>query len=208
MAALSPNEVPALGVQALQRWRTKNPNARRISMHGNLGLHMAALLGEGASEEIDTGACKEPFLYDQTHDYMLPFAEFVWWLVRMGVRTPSLSSQNDAPTALFLRTVGQAFLDAADDHPSSTGFLQRLACRCPNLPDEVIAHPEDAHACLQRGLRRPAIVLLGLAYETAIERIGQYLVRGELIRSHLRQHDEDRPRTIRMLVGNVGTWDG
>jgi hypothetical protein len=86
---------------------------------------------------------------------------------------PSISRLTDNPP-LLSGTVnpsmfGRLLLDSADDHPLASGFLNRLRARHPEVPDALMVLLEDAQACLDVSLYRPAVVLLGLAYETAVE---------------------------------------
>jgi hypothetical protein len=103
--------------------------------------------------------------------------EFVMWLVRAGLAWPLDAPSSDiVPQRLRLSRAGDAFLRSSGDHPFLPGYVARLKSRCPGVPDDVLALWTDARECLEHGLTRPAIVLLGVAYETAVEHIVQALV--------------------------------
>lgn len=200
MEGLSNEHVRALGLQALKRWRAEKPDASLISMHGDLGRHLAALLGERKATAVDTHSCKEPFVSEHQQDYMAPFAEFIWWLVRAGIVIPLLIQDGGAPTMLRLTAAGARLLDTVEDHPLTSGFMERLARRCPGIPDDVIEHVQDAESCLEHGLGRPAVVLMGLAYERAVQKVGSRL--GAAGRLDAAKFSEARAaRCIDMLKG-------
>jgi hypothetical protein len=61
------------------------------------------------------------------------------------------------------------------------GALDRLRDRCPGLPADVIALLEDVYTCLTRTLYRPAVAVMGVAYEAAVEAVATALLdRGKL----------------------------
>jgi hypothetical protein len=95
-------------------------------------------------------------------------------------------------------------LDVADDHPLLPGFLARVAARCPGLPEEGIEPFLDAYACLERGLARPAIVLLGVGYEAFVERVLTVLIaRSHIAGDVLDKGAAKRIEAIRALVPSV-----
>ncbi len=94
---------------------------------------------------------------------------------------------NGFPYWLLLTQAGLRFIDATEDHPLRPGFMDRLIARCPGLPDEVTSLLTDARRCLDAGLMRPAIVLMGVAYEVAVERVAESLVK----KGRLKQADLD-----------------
>jgi len=61
------------------------------------------------------------------------------------------------------------------------GFVERVAARCPGLPDGVLALLVDGRTCLDHGLLRPAVVLMGVAYESAVEAFADSLVAKKLL---------------------------
>jgi hypothetical protein len=71
---------------------------------------------------------------------------------------------------------GARLVDSPDDsNPMLPAFLDRVQIRCPGLPEGVIALLVDARACFDHSLMRPAVVLMGVAYELAIERVMEAL---------------------------------
>jgi hypothetical protein len=83
--------------------------------------------------------------------------------------------------SLRLTDAGVRFLAAGDEHPLSPGYLRRFRERHPDVPDEVVLLVEDAQACLEFGLMRPAVVLLGLAYETAVLKVLEKLAETAIV---------------------------
>jgi len=129
--------------------------------------------------------------------------EFVWWFVKAALAIPQLHVLRGAggvsgggvgqPAAqvivsgpvdvlsLRLTDAGVRFLAAGDEHPLSPGYLRRFRERHPDVPDEVVLLVEDAQACLEFGLMRPAVVLLGLAYETAVLKVLEKLAETAIV---------------------------
>jgi hypothetical protein len=152
-------------------------------MHGALGLYAVRLMLEDRpNPSVNPILAKEVFLGDQQLPFMAPVMDFAWWMTRAGLAWPELfpipqgtignqpgHQPGNQLVSLHLTDDGLGFLDNADDHPLAPGFLKRLRARHPEVPDAVIVLLEDAQACLDVSLFRPAVVLLGLAYETAVE---------------------------------------
>lgn len=195
---VSSAEIRSFGIEALRRWRKREPPQHGepinryagtvFQMHGDLGLEMVKLLAERKKlASVDLNALKEPFQDDEAmfRDWMSGVAEFIWWLVRAGLavnhtfgnksQDPSRFKSRVFPTSMRLTARGVQLLEAAEDDPLLPGFLDRIKVRCPRLPDGVIALLVDARACLDNSLLRPAVVLMGVAYELAIEEVVQRL---------------------------------
>jgi len=62
---------------------------------------------------------------------------------------------------------GLRFLDAAD-HPLASAYLAPVRERYGEITEDILLLFEDAQACLDHNLLRPAAVLLGLAYDIAV----------------------------------------
>ncbi len=180
LADRSPRAIRAICVEALRRWhQTEGRGLRVATMHGALGLYAVRLMLEDRpNPSVNPIVAKEAFLGDQQLPFMAPVIDFVWWMIRTGLAWPELfpipqGTVGHAPgnqlVSLHLTDDGLRFLDSADDHPLAPGFLKRLRARHPEVPDAVMVLLEDAQACLDVSLYRPAVVLLGLAYETAVE---------------------------------------
>lgn len=176
LAGKSSAEIRVLVLEALQRWRAGDGQTRfELQLHGHLGREIVeGLVATGALRDapnnpqkeafIDNGAVREPF--------MQPILETVWTLIRAGVLIPS--GWGGSVTILVLVTVtdaGLKFLDNLNDHPLSPSFVARLRTRYSDLPEAVLVLLEDTRACLDAGLLRPAVVLLGVAFETAVEKV-------------------------------------
>ncbi len=55
-----------------------------------------------------------------------------------------------------------------DQHPLHPGFTSRFRANAATAPDEIVAHVEDAVTCLEAGVLRPALMMIGLANEETI----------------------------------------
>lgn len=95
--------------------------------------------------------------------------------VPMGFKGHRNENGNIFPWLFRLTPLGKKLLGQFGDHPLSAGFLDRLRQRCPELPDHVVELLEDARSCVEHGLLRPAAVLLGVAYESVIQLVGEAL---------------------------------
>jgi hypothetical protein len=169
LEGLSVEEVRACAVEALRLWwRGKHRSSDSFQLHGDFGVHMAPILAKRKQMTIDPHFAKEPFLMDQREPWMREVVEFFWWMVRSGLAIPLMNHQGGYPSQMRMTSAGARLLESTDEHPLLPGFLERMRVRSPGLPDEVIVHLVDAQACLEHALARPAIVLIGLAYETAI----------------------------------------
>lgn len=117
-----------------------------------------------------------PFLDALNEPWMGGVVEFLAWFVRARLAWPLGAPANAFPITLRLTRRGARFLEASEDHPLLPGFVDRVAARCPGLPGEVLSLLSDARECLDHGLMRPAIVLMGVAYEVAVENAVDALV--------------------------------
>jgi hypothetical protein len=168
LVGLAHADVGALIVDALRRWRRSEPTNLEPQMNDGFGKALAAVFIEKRGQSVTPDRLhrlKEPFLSQQHESWMQPVIDTLGWTVRAGLLFPLY--QQAYPVRYRLTAAGAAFLDAADDHPLLHGFVERVAARCPGLPDEVSVHLVDARACLDYGLGRPAVSLMGLAYEAA-----------------------------------------
>jgi hypothetical protein len=164
-------------LRALRGWRQKNSQTREFTVHGSFGDWFVSELDRVTNTEWVRGGRRDcVFLEMQNKPELLPYRVCLWNLIKAGVIVPASFSQHAGPGGpigfenLSLTDYGIGVLNSLDDHPFAPEFLRRLQRRCPDLPEEVFPQLEDAHACLQAGLLRPAVVLLGLAYEIVIER--------------------------------------
>lgn len=176
LAGLASETFYPLAVEALRRWKKGARSSEEFQMHGDFGRALVPILAERIGIQADAQTVKEPFLYEQGQPWMGEVVMFTWWLARSGLAIPVYQGDIGYPAAYRLTAAGAAFLDATVEHPMLPGFLQRIAARCPGLPDETITHLTDARACLDHALSRPSIVLLGLAFEVAIDAVVDTLV--------------------------------
>ncbi len=170
IAGKSDREVRAICLEALRRWRKSAGKKVSLQMHGDFGRAVLQLLAETSTGRVDVNGGKEVFLNSQQDDFMAPVMDFVWWLIRSGLARPQGFSA-DRLLAFGMTAAGLRFLDAGDHHALAPGFLARLRSRHPDIPEDVLVLIEDAQACLDSGLLRPGVVLLGLAFETLVEHV-------------------------------------
>lgn len=205
LARLTPQEVVSTGVAALRRWWTTRPAdwTDVFSVHGDFGTHFVTLLGETLQIEVDAHLWKEPFLYDRAEPWLQEVAEFLYWLGQAGLAIPLFDdcrSTGGYPVRLRVTRAGARLLSGEAGDELLPGALQRMKERCPSIPDDVLAHLTDSRACLDHALVRPAVVLLGLAYETAIEHLVQALVSAGTIGQVLNQKAAKRLASVRRLI--------
>jgi len=224
---VSEAEIRALGIDALRRWRQREIAATRqprdpierhtgavFSLHGDLGLELVKLLAEQKDvRNVDANRLKEAFQEDAAmfRAWMNPVAEFIWWLVRAGLAVehtygnkspdPSRFHARVFPSSMRMTARGVRFLDGSDDDPLLPGFLDRIKLRCPGLPDGVVALLSDARECVDRCLLRPAVILMGVAYELTIEvAISDLVNKGLLNKSTLELEAGRRLKRLRELL--------
>ncbi len=193
-------------IEALRRWHRREPTSNVIQMHGVLGRGVIPQLLEyrnQTSTADEQNQLKEPFIDAQHEAWMTPVVEFIWWFVGAGFATPTAFAGGNLIDMRLTRR-GAAFLDAPPDHPMLPGYLARIAARCPNLSDSVVDLLSDAGACLDHGLRRPGIVLMGVAYEVAIEAVIDSLIaRTALLPVVATQQAALRISAIRAVIDTV-----
>lgn len=93
----------------------------------------------------------------------------VWRLVNRGWACPDFSGgQFRQPRVSGFRLTAHGMhvcLAKPDDSPSRLGFFDRLRAAHAGVDEEVFERLIDATACLDAGLARPAVVMLGIAAE-------------------------------------------
>lgn len=175
LVGLSDVDVRELCLEALRSWHRKNPTATQVAMHGSLGLELNPLLFN-RRHPISGTSPHEALIDAVSEQGMEGVSEFVNWFVRAGFAWPLGAETNQYPITLHLTKSGLRFLAGSADHPLLPGFVERIATRCPGLPDDVQSLLIDARSCLDHSLMRPAIQLMGVAYEVAIEHVVDSLV--------------------------------
>lgn len=179
LKGLSDAEVREDCIEAMRVWRKAHPGETQAALHGALGRELVPLLSRRRPDALIpfSGAAPHEALVDAVAEPgMECVAEFVNWFVRAGLAWPLGALANQYPITLHLTKSGLRFLDGTKDHPLLPGFVDRIASRCPNLPDDVLSLLVDARSCLDHGLMRPAIQLMGVAYEVAVEHVVNALV--------------------------------
>lgn len=176
LQGISDAEVRELCIEALRTWRRSHPTETQAGMNGAFGRQLVTLLLRRRTPTISGAAPHEALLDAVTEPGLEGFAEFVGWFVRAGFAWPLGAPVNQYPITLHLTRSGLRFLDGTTDHPLLPGFVDRLTQRCANLPDDVQSLLIDASSCLDHALMRPAIQLMGVAYEVAVEHVVDSLV--------------------------------
>jgi hypothetical protein len=175
--------VRELCIDALRDWHRRVPQETVVSMHGVLGWELVPRLLERANETAsfeERNQLKEPFIDAQHETWMFGVSEFIWWFIRAGFAVP-LTFVNHNLIDMRLTRQGLGFLGQTEDHPLLPGFVGRVRDRCRGIPDETIALLLDANDCLASSLRRPAVVMLGVAYEAAVEAVVASLVNHQIL---------------------------
>ncbi|MCC6808245.1 MAG: hypothetical protein IT381_12555 [Deltaproteobacteria bacterium] len=168
LSKMSLREAEHLTFDVLRRWLDKAPDRRPFSVHGDFGLIAMGILFPEAVEE-DRIAMKEVFLSGQTGPELRTIFETWWAFVRRGLLIPTQHFQGQ--WIYFTLTDAGARAVSNVDHPYSANALERLAARCPELPELVLTSIDDAILCAQHALYRASVTLVGLAYEATIEQV-------------------------------------
>jgi len=186
----------------------------------NFGRELVKLLDPCGTERATQ--LGEVFLDDDAMgmEWMSNVLEFLWWLIRAGLaielrrevdtRTTIPGQEHGHTTHRYpiefrLTARGVRFLDDTQndaDNPMLPGFLDRIGLRCPGIPESVVALLVDARACFDHSLMRPAVVLMGVAYEVAIERVVEELVSKHFLEAKDRETAKDRIKRINTLLNS------
>ena len=206
----SDERVRVLGIEALRQWsvhqRAQNRPTTTFSLHGELALHLLPLLfAERPTFKGDHAKLKEAFLFSPNQwDEPMALLAFLQWLHRAGIAFPLGAAPNQYPSTYRLTARGVALLETTDDHPLLPGHIERLRQRCPGLPDDVVALLSDSDACLDQGLLRPAVAVMGVAYEVAVEAVITALVgRATLPATVQDQNAARRISAVRAVVDTI-----
>jgi hypothetical protein len=138
------------------------------------------LLGQTAKTAVDQWAARSPGqgqLAVKTHprgeveDYPdnRKLLGAAWGLVGDGILIPRLGAQHGIEILrLSLTEKGQSLISNAAGHPLHPGFIARFQGAAQSVTDDVLSHMEDAVACLEAGVLRPAVSMAGLASEETV----------------------------------------
>lgn len=174
---LSDAKIARLVVVALRAtWRTGNSKrCDHFQVNDRLGRELVTVFAEAKNETASPERrerLKEVFLSTLLNPKLRPIGVALWALVHRGFFVPSLVSAGNGDLLRVHPTkLGERLLDTEEDHPAIPGFLRRAADQCNNLPEEVLLHLDDAQRCLDAGLLRAGVVLAGLSYEVAIDKL-------------------------------------
>lgn len=127
-----------------------------------------------------------------------------WRVQSIGVRRSRAAARSMAVRRdCGMRSVNRAsrFLDQRDrEHPLLPGAIERVVGRCPGLRNEVVAQLADVRECLDHALLRPAIALLGVAYEVLVETIFDSLVDRRIVATNVDARAARRIELIRISL--------
>jgi hypothetical protein len=174
---ISTEQFRAFGIEALRRWR-KTANSTHFNFRDHFLRQVVPLLTKDRT--VKEPSMVADALWKQiSQRWAQPLVDFSAWLVGAGLAIALRydGSGSEYAPGFRLTTAGEGLLIATDDHPLLPEFVERVVVRCPGLPEEVGAHLVDARACVDRGLGRPAVSLLGLAFEAAEDAAIEYLER-------------------------------
>jgi hypothetical protein len=183
LEGVSDLEVRELCIAALRRAYNAKRLPPQFQMHGHLGRELLPMLAERRSIDLKGQAnnLSEAFLDALSEPGMSGVFDFIAWFVRVGLAWPLGAQPNQTPISLQLTHAGIRFLERDEDHPLLPGFLARVVQRCPGLPDPVVGMLMQGASCLDHGLTQPAISLMGVAYETAVEEVVSALVKKNVL---------------------------
>jgi|GEM_PF-3823941 len=180
LAGLSDLEVRELSIAALQAWEAETKPLAEFNLHGDFALRFLPLLQARKKQFTgDVMSLTECFADAAlSEEWMAPVVEFMHWFATAGFAVPLLHNAVDTryPFQFRLTARGREFLRTVDEHPFHPARVVRTSERCPGLPREVLELLEDAQACMDRMLLRAGVLIIGIAYETVIERVAQDLV--------------------------------
>lgn len=171
LRGLSLLEVRELCLEALREChacRIRAGSERERFGISELGRYLLPILAKrrNVSAPVDNTGILDQFREVARRPYLRDVAEFVVWFARAG-----LGFTVTFPSDIYLTRAGLRLLDQPADHPLLPGAITRVCARCPGLPPEIASLLADAHACVDQGLLRPAVTVLGVAYEFAVEEV-------------------------------------
>lgn len=150
---------------------------RKVQTNSGFGVCILENLADLKGVPRLDNECRTAFCWTGHYPELRPLHEALWWTVQCGLLVPVTFHEAAGLCGLHVTDAGMAAINHLDDFPLAPGFVRRLVKRCSDLPDGTIAALEDAHQCHQAGLLRPAVNMIGLAYESAVEAILERFVK-------------------------------
>lgn len=169
--SLSARELRAVCLDSL---RDLVPREKPVVKPVTLGpavVRAAAHLKGRSAEQAEAMAGKWVHCVQQLKPELLGVAGFLWSLVGAGLAVPGANPDGWHVPTIVLTREGWEFVNSGDLHPLQPGAVERVKTACPGIPAQVLDLLTDASACLAHGLVRPAIALLGFAYEATIDEV-------------------------------------
>ena len=162
----NPNDLPPAYLMTKSRaMRLKGYEAalRKLKTHGS-GLDRSTLVRDAASELGWTYA-QGDFNQFEPRELYREVEEVIWGWVTCGLVIPKIKWNTEAwIESVILTPRGAQLLHA--NHPCA--LTPSFAGKIAPFSEDVRARLEDAQECLRVRLLRPAVIMVGLAFETMI----------------------------------------
>jgi hypothetical protein len=178
LEGLSEKEVHVIGVQTLRNLKRQNQlQDGHVTLHSAFPPTFVVLLAAHRNITPKAQDFRHLFQHELSQPYLLPVFEFVMWLARVGLAWPMMTN-TQTPITLRLTRPGERFVARTDDdHPLLPTYVERIKERSPGLPESVTSLLGQSKTCLDHALMRPAVSLMGVAYEAAIEEVIEKLIK-------------------------------
>lgn len=128
----------------------------------------------------------------------------LWRLAGEGIVYPRLREHRDGFVAsveyVALTPRGRRVVAGEHDHPLRPGFLSRLRARAPKMSDDVLERLADAASCLEHGLLRATVVMIGLAVEETVAEAHEALVNSATIQASRARNARDKIAELRAAI--------
>jgi hypothetical protein len=193
------------GRERADRIRVYEEFLARLSEPGS-GLSRELLIRDAASELGYAEVQKQQYIpFERTNRSLQiidpELEEQMWEWVVTGLVVPqvkSTSSHRSYIDCVRLTTRGHQLLrSSVPDSPFGVG----LAASIKLLPRDVRSRLEDAQQCLWARLLRPAVIMVGLAYETLLQAVYEQARTAQLLAKKATVH-ADRITIIRKVVAS------
>jgi len=211
-SGLNETQMRELGLEAIRKLRAQPKPFVIYPNHWFAHLLRALSLGTPESsqnpKQLDISSMLEvPFVprMGELRAYHEPIYRFWWWMEHAGFAIPlrhedrAEGHNTQYPLHWMLTTLGLKRLE--EDHPLAPGAMERLRSKFRKDHEDSLARLEDAHTCFDHGLWRPAVVLLGLAYE------GLLIVVAQRLNVTSKPNAKDRLDELRKAIENHKNGD-